>query len=249
MTRSFFMLLYFVHLYFSCELETCKSLANCPNPKTENAILFNSVCINDGTEKAWTGKYENEHYEGNGVYYCACCGNPLFPLKALYDSGSGWPSFWAPYNDQSVEYQEDLSCLWCGKRVAVECGKCGIHLGHVFDDGPPPTYKRYCMNSVCLNYGDAPANDSNWLSSDYYNKIPKNGFTMFHILIFSGVVAVIILGIGAFIFYKRMTSSEGFARLSNDTEEGGASLQEEVEHELENQSENDCVEDKENVST
>jgi len=209
------LLLCIVQHSFSCQLATCNSLENCPNPNTEDVSLFNSVCLHEGTEKPHSGKYDREHYEGTGVYYCACCGHALFPLSTKFDSGTGWPSFFAPLNDDSVSYKEDSSCVWCGTRVAVECAKCGIHLGHVFDDGPAPTNYRYCMNSVCLHYGDA-MNESNILSDNYFATVPKFGFTTTNaLIIIAGVVGVIILGLGACVVYKRYYSND-FARLPND---------------------------------
>lgn len=101
-----------------------------------------------GTETRFSGKYD-DHYE-NGVYYCAGCGTPLFSSKKKYDHGIGWPSFTAPIDEHNIEYLEDNSLLM--KRIEVRCAVCGAHLGHVFDDGPAPTYKHYCINSICLDF-------------------------------------------------------------------------------------------------
>lgn len=99
-----------------------------------------------GTEAPFTGKYVHE--KSSGTYMCAACGNPLFASDAKFDSGTGWPSF-----DQAlpgaVEFRHDASGGM--ERTEVVCAKCGSHLGHIFDDGPTKTGKRYCMNSVCLN--------------------------------------------------------------------------------------------------
>ncbi len=103
-----------------------------------------------GTEPAFTGKYWNHNAEG--IYLCAGCGNELFSSRTKFKSGTGWPSFWSPISDESVRERSDGSLLM--KRTEVVCSRCGGHLGHVFDDGPEPTGKRYCINSVALRFQD-----------------------------------------------------------------------------------------------
>ncbi len=106
-----------------------------------------------GTERAFTGKF-NDHYE-NGIYTCAACGTSLFNSATKYDHGTGWPSFTAPVEDSRVEYREDNSHGM--RRTEVRCAACGSHLGHVFDDGPTPTGRHYCINSVALDFKPAEA--------------------------------------------------------------------------------------------
>jgi peptide-methionine (R)-S-oxide reductase len=106
------------------------------------------VARNKDTERAFTGKYWN--YMGRGTYYCAACGNKLFRSDAKFASECGWPSFFEVERKNSVKYQTDNS--FGMERIEVLCGRCGGHLGHLFDDGPPPTGKRYCMNSIVLEF-------------------------------------------------------------------------------------------------
>jgi len=109
------------------------------------------VAREKGTERPYSSKFES--FKEIGTYYCAVCGNPLFKSDTKFESGCGWPSFYEPITKSSIIYKPDNS--YGMKRTEVECGRCNSHLGHVFDDGPPPTGLRYCINGVVLDFKKA----------------------------------------------------------------------------------------------
>lgn len=109
-----------------------------------------NICFEGGTEMPFSGEYND--YKGDGVFLCNCCKEPLFDAKTKFDSGTGWPSFYEAIDTENVDEERDLSHGMI--RTEVKCSSCGAHLGHVFEDGPEPTGKRYCINSKSLKLKD-----------------------------------------------------------------------------------------------
>ena len=137
-----------------CQIITNGNITMDPKNKTDKEWKESlspetyNILRKKGTDPPGTGKYY--HHDEKGNYYCAGCGNLLFESKTKYDSGSGWPSFWAPAERDALSEKNDFGLFM--KRIEIKCSKCQGHLGHVFEDGPKPTGLRYCINSSALQF-------------------------------------------------------------------------------------------------
>lgn len=141
-----------VHLTFGCGSAESQDGLD-PDGKWKEKIESLSptayhVTQERGTERAYSGEYWD--HKGEGIYKCVICGTRLFGSETKYESGTGWPSFWEPINSDNIALQPDRR--YAVPQTELLCGTCGAHLGHVFDDGPEPTGKRYCINSVALQF-------------------------------------------------------------------------------------------------
>ena len=135
------------HIHYS---KTDSAKINLPEEEWKKVLTPEQYYIarQKGTERPWTSRFESFHEIG--TYHCAACGNPLFQSDTKFESGCGWPSFYKPVSKGSIIYTPDNSHGM--QRTEVQCGRCKAHLGHVFEDGPPPTGLRYCINGVILDF-------------------------------------------------------------------------------------------------
>lgn len=140
--------------YYSRTANNSLNVSNTEWKKILTPELY-MVAREAATETAFTGKYYE--FDEKGTYYCAVCGNPLFLSTSKFATTCGWPSFYQPIHKNSVKYRKDTSYNMV--RTEVLCGRCSSHLGHIFDDGPQPTGKRFCMNSVCLDFAPNKKNN------------------------------------------------------------------------------------------
>jgi peptide-methionine (R)-S-oxide reductase len=176
MTKLFYLLLFITAVLYSCNTVPDNNIktTTMDNSKKSNPVFSKTdtgkvtlsneewktilpenvyeIAREKGTERAFTGKYWNTY--DTGLYHCAVCGNALFRSNGKFESSCGWPSFFEPVTKGSLIYLPDNSHGM--KRTEVECGRCKSHLGHVFEDGPPPTGLRYCINGNVLNFEKAP---------------------------------------------------------------------------------------------
>lgn len=181
-----YLLLLALFLQFCTYSQTNKKIAMDDSTKKSNPVYSNSdtskvnmsedewkkilpsdvyyIARKKGTEPAWSSPLEN--IKDKGTYYCAACGNALFVSDTKFESGCGWPSFYQPISKGSVIYAPDHA--YGMNRTEVMCGRCKAHLGHVFDDGPPPTGLRYCINGVVLDFKKAKE------AEEKYNKEKKD---------------------------------------------------------------------------